>query len=214
MLRPSRPMIRPFRSSLGRSTTDTVVSIACSAALRWIACVMICLALAFAPSRASASSRLTRLAASRLASVFDLPKQDIFGFVRRQAGDPLKLTLVLRDELLVPREGGRCCLLSLGHGSLTGSQLRVHLSSGGLTCGDGLRVLGQLLLECRDLLAPVAHLVIGLQQQLMSLLFGGQQHFLVLGFGLALGIPQDPLSVLRGSADGLGDDSLADGDPN
>jgi hypothetical protein len=35
-------MIRPFRSSLGRSTTDTVVSIACSAALRWIASVIIC----------------------------------------------------------------------------------------------------------------------------------------------------------------------------
>ena len=34
MFRPSRPMMRPFRSSLGRSTTETVVSIACSDALR------------------------------------------------------------------------------------------------------------------------------------------------------------------------------------
>ncbi len=68
MFRPSRPMIRPFMSSLGRSTTDTVVSMACSAALRWMASVMICRALAAACSRASASRRFTRCAASRLAS--------------------------------------------------------------------------------------------------------------------------------------------------
>ncbi len=68
MLRPSRPMMRPFRSSLGRSTTETVVSMVCSAALRWMASVMYCRALAPACSRASASSRLTRFAASRRAS--------------------------------------------------------------------------------------------------------------------------------------------------
>ena len=68
MLRPSRPMMRPFISSLGRSTTDTVVSMVCSAALRWMASVMICCALAAAVSRASASRRLTRLAASRRTS--------------------------------------------------------------------------------------------------------------------------------------------------
>ncbi len=68
MLRPSRPMMRPFRSSLGRSTTDTVVSMACSAALRWMASVMICCARTAAVSRASVSRRLTRLAASRRAS--------------------------------------------------------------------------------------------------------------------------------------------------
>ena len=68
ILRPSRPMIRPFRSSLGRSTTETVVSMACSGALRWMAWVMICLAFSAAASRASASKRLTRFAASRRAS--------------------------------------------------------------------------------------------------------------------------------------------------
>ena len=68
MLRPSRPMMRPFRSSLGRSTTETVVSIACSAAQRWIASVMFCFARPAAVSRASASSRFTRLAASCRAS--------------------------------------------------------------------------------------------------------------------------------------------------
>ena len=68
MFRPSRPMMRPFMSSLGRSTTETVVSMACSAALRWMASAMICCARAAAVSRASASSRFTRLAASRRAS--------------------------------------------------------------------------------------------------------------------------------------------------
>ena len=68
MLRPSRPMMRPFRSSLGRSTTETVVSIACSAAQRWMASVMYCLARSAAVSRASASRRLSRFAASCRAS--------------------------------------------------------------------------------------------------------------------------------------------------
>ena len=68
MLRPSRPMIRPLRSSLGRSTTETVVSIACSAPQRWIASVMYCLARSTAVSRASASSRFSRLAESWRAS--------------------------------------------------------------------------------------------------------------------------------------------------
>ena len=52
MLRPSRPMMRPFRSSLGRSTTETVVSMACSAALRWMASVMILLGAVGGASRA------------------------------------------------------------------------------------------------------------------------------------------------------------------
>ena len=37
MFRPSRPMIRPFISSFGNVTTDTVVSDTWSAAQRWIA---------------------------------------------------------------------------------------------------------------------------------------------------------------------------------
>ena len=37
MLRPSRPMMRPFMSSLGRCRTDTTDSVVCSVASRWIA---------------------------------------------------------------------------------------------------------------------------------------------------------------------------------
>ena len=39
MLRPSRPMMRPFMSSLGRCSTDTTDSAVCSLATRWIASV-------------------------------------------------------------------------------------------------------------------------------------------------------------------------------
>ena len=41
MLRPSRPMIRPFMSSLGIGTTETVVSETASVAMRWIVAVRI-----------------------------------------------------------------------------------------------------------------------------------------------------------------------------
>ena len=37
MLRPSRPMMRPFMSSLGRCRTETTDSVVCSVASRWIA---------------------------------------------------------------------------------------------------------------------------------------------------------------------------------
>ena len=41
MLRPSRPMMRPFISSLGSGTTETVISLAWSAAQRWMAVAII-----------------------------------------------------------------------------------------------------------------------------------------------------------------------------
>ena len=145
---------------------------------------------------------------------FDLSKQDILGLFCRQAGDPLKLALVLRDELLVPRDGSRCRLLPLGHGSLTGSQGRVRLLHGALAFGDGLGGLGQLPLEPRDLLAPLAQLVLRPQQEIMSLLFGGQRRLFLLGVGLALGIEQEPLRLLLGPTDRVGRDSRAGGTPH
>ena len=102
MLRPSRPMMRPFMSSLGRSTTETVVSMACSAALRWMASAMICWARAAAVSRASVSRRLTRLAASRRASASICLRSELARFVGRQPRDALQLALALGQELLGP----------------------------------------------------------------------------------------------------------------
>ncbi len=67
MLRPSRPMMRPFISSPGRCRTDTTDSLVCSVATRWMARVTI-LRARFSPSTlASRSMSLTMSAASRLA---------------------------------------------------------------------------------------------------------------------------------------------------
>ena len=67
MLRPSRPMIRPFISSPGRCMTETTDSLVCSTATRWIARVTILRARLSASVLAVASMSLTDSAASRLA---------------------------------------------------------------------------------------------------------------------------------------------------
>ena len=67
MLRPSRPMMRPFISSPGRCSTETTDSLVCSVATRWMARVTI-LRARFSPSDlASCSISRTMRAASRLA---------------------------------------------------------------------------------------------------------------------------------------------------
>ena len=68
MLRPSRPMMRPFISSLGRPTTETVVSATWSAAQRWIAREIISRAFFSASSLACCSKSLISIADSCLTS--------------------------------------------------------------------------------------------------------------------------------------------------
>jgi hypothetical protein len=67
MFRPSRPMMRPFISSLGRWSTETTDSLVCSVATRWMASVTIFLARLSPSDLASCSMSLTMSAASRLA---------------------------------------------------------------------------------------------------------------------------------------------------
>jgi hypothetical protein len=67
MLRPSRPMIRPFISSAGRCSTLTTLSAVCSLATRWIASTTTARARVSAVARASFSMSRTSSAASRLA---------------------------------------------------------------------------------------------------------------------------------------------------
>ena len=67
MLRPSRPMIRPFISSLGRCSTETTDSEVCSEATRWIASTTMWRARASPSARAAPSMSRTSSAASRLA---------------------------------------------------------------------------------------------------------------------------------------------------
>ena len=68
MLRPSRPMIRPFISSDGRWTTETVCSAVWSAATRWMAVTTMSRALSWASSRALRSIARAILTASCSAS--------------------------------------------------------------------------------------------------------------------------------------------------
>ncbi len=68
MLRPSRPMIRPFISSFGRLTVVTVTSEATSAARRWMEVTRMSRAFLSAESFASCSMRLTETCASCRAS--------------------------------------------------------------------------------------------------------------------------------------------------
>ena len=72
MLRPSRPMMRPFISSFGSGTTDTVTSLAWSAAQRWMAVAMISRARVSASSLYWASTSLTMSACSCTTSSFRL----------------------------------------------------------------------------------------------------------------------------------------------
>ena len=64
MFRPSRPMIRPFRSSEASWTTDTVVSAVWPEAVRWIATERMFRARLSDSSRASSSMRRTSFAMS------------------------------------------------------------------------------------------------------------------------------------------------------
>jgi hypothetical protein len=160
MLRPSRPMMRPFMSSLGRSTTDTVVSMACSAALRWMASVTICRARAAACSRASASSRLTSVAASRRASDSICSEQEVARFVGGEPGDALQLALLIGDEPLVSCGGLPAGLFAVVDLALATPQVLLETVGGGEAIGERLRLLGEPLLgvhgRLRHARAPAA----------------------------------------------------------
>ena len=68
MLRPSRPMMRPFISSEGRLTEVTVTSVVTSVAMRWIVVTRMSRERRSAESWASCSILLMMIWASRLAS--------------------------------------------------------------------------------------------------------------------------------------------------
>ena len=108
MLRPSRPMIRPFISSLGRWTDETVCSAVWSAATRCIAVTMISRALSWASSRARRSMERASLTASCSASSRIGLEQDALGVLGGHARHPFEGG----DALLVqarraPRAGAR-----------------------------------------------------------------------------------------------------------
>ena len=100
MLRPSRPMMRPFSSSERSSTTDTVVSIAWPPATRCMTVERMLRARRSASCLVSSSTwRITR---RRLVAqlVLELAHQQLLGLPRAEARQPLQLAHLLAARLL------------------------------------------------------------------------------------------------------------------
>ena len=179
MLRPSRPMMRPLRSSLGRSTTDTVVSTACSPAQRWMACGDVVLG--------AIDGRLARFGVEALEQVgrvvprvgLDLLDQQFLRFVGGQARDALELVLLARDQLArtSSRPPRRCFSRSETARSRAARSLSVR-SIAGLALGEGGLAPVERLLERVGLLALLARLLLGVAQQLVRLLLGFEERLL------------------------------------
>ena len=200
-------------SSLGRSTTVTVVSMACSAALRWMACVTMARARSAACSRASVSSRFTRLAASRRASasICLISSSRASSLVRpasRSRSFRCRATSSSYRAALVATR-----LLARAQRLLTASQRAVALLERQLLLDERRLALHQDLLDAGDLLPVIARVLLGLDAQLVRALLGLEQRFLASRVVLALGVAQDARRLFFGAADGLGGEALAVGEP-
>ena len=91
MLRPSRPMIRPFISSLGSSTRRVVLSLACLAASRCIATERMLRARRSASRLVSASISCSLQAGLMPGLLLDVGEQQLLGLRGAQPRDPLQL---------------------------------------------------------------------------------------------------------------------------
>ena len=103
MLRPSRPMMRPFISSDGRWTTETVCSAVWSAATRWMAVTTMSRALSWASSRALPLDGPGDLDGVVLGLLADGLDEDALGVLGGHVGDALEggdLLAVGAGELL------------------------------------------------------------------------------------------------------------------
>ena len=90
ILRPSRPMIRPFMSSEGSETVVTVLSDVNSVALRWIADTTYSFAFLSAVRFASSSILLMSFVASKRTSSSSSFEQHRFRVLLGKTGDPLE----------------------------------------------------------------------------------------------------------------------------
>ena len=146
---------------------------------------------------------------------FDLLEQQLLGLVGGQAGDAFELVLLLRDEPLVLGGGGRRRPFALGQAALArraAPSRAARRRSGARPAAMSRR--RQRLLERRGGLADLRGLPLGLDQQLVGLLLGVEERFLLPAFGVALGVLERPQRLLFGAADGFGGDALAVRDPD
>ena len=203
MFRPSRPMIRPFMSSLGRSTTETVDSTTCSAADRWMAPLMISAASWRLLARVSSSIRLTDLDGFEPGLVLDLADDLGLGLVLGHPGDALELGHLLLDDLVDLLLLVLDLLLLLEDAALLGRDVAVAAVESLDLAVEVLFLVDETALGLVELAAFVLGLVLELGVGRGELLAG-----LVLGLaddlvGLALGLVDDAVGFLLGPEQSL-----------
>ena len=173
MLRPSRPMIRPFISSRGRWTTVTVCSAVWSAATRCIAVRMMSRALSWASSRAARSMARASLTASCSASSRTASRS---------------IALASSADMPVTRSSATTCswcareLLALAcRARARGRELAVLLLEHVGALVELLVALEEAALEGGQLAASGAGLVLGLAAEPELLVLGLEDQLLLAG---------------------------------
>ena len=210
MLRPSRPMMRPFRSSLGRSTTETVVSIACSAALRWMASAMICCA--------RTRGRLARLGLEPLDEVGGVAPRVGLDLLQRAARAPRRRSgrrPAAARAADRPPAARRAAAAAAAASALRASAC----SRARRSCSSAVAVASRSA-SARVLSASVCsrRRISWRRCALLRSALGGsrapfpcalERRFLAQRLGVALGLAQDALGLALRAADGLGGDPAA-----
>ena len=180
MLRPSRPMMRPFISSEGSVTLETVVDAACAEAVRWMPIEMMLRTRRSASWRASSSIvRMRRATSWRACSS------------TRASSASRACACVIAATRSSSRS---CCLDELRDARLALGERRIALAEAALARGDvggelvELRRAGaEPLLGARDLEAAALELLLDLAAGREHVLLGGDLRLLAHGVGLAAG---------------------------
>ena len=179
MLRPSRPMIRPFISSDGRCTTETVCSAVWSAATRWMAVMTMSRALSWASSRALRSMARAILTASCSASSRTASMRMLLASSADMFGDALE-----RGDLLAVGAGE--VLAGLVELALAVEELAIALLEHVGALVELLVAGEQAALEAGQLGAPGAGLFLGLALHAELLVLRLEDQLLLAGAGLGL----------------------------
>ncbi len=192
MLRPSRPMMRPLRSSLGRSTTETVVSIGVlgGGALNRLGDVLL----------GAVGGRLARFGVEPLEQVGGVVPRVALDLLdaaapwlrrpsgwrraraRAAAGRPAARTSSAAASACFSRSATACSRAGRSFSSRSAAACR--------SVSVGFAAV-QRLLERLRLLALLARLPLGLREELVRLFLGLEQRLFLAGFGVALGVLDD-----------------------
>ena len=143
----------------------------------------------------------------------ELTQQDLLGLVRRHTRYALQLALLLGHERRVPLSLRLQVGLALIDGVFASLKVLLGLVRRRLALRETASLIGQLLFEGGDFLLTCARLVLGRAQQLVRLLFGGQDDFLAPRLRIAFGLMQEAFGVRLSSPNGLRRHPLSGGQP-